>query len=267
MWNIFKSKAQKEKEASEKLAKQEAENKAKIEKERLKEEKIESLKKEYQDVSERFKKEIESKNDNIIETRKWSVERTNSTCPKCGSKKLIDKVSRIKGEIDGESSSSFSSNSSSSIFSHYSSSRFDSESSLHGEIDTLSVNKCAECGNEWKKEEMKYSRPYDMEDYFEPIYYSLKEFYDAKNVSFDSSDLSEKFNSKEEKTQHMLDIANKSIWLEESKKYWSGVHTEVFNEILKNTIFWHKEYARNYIKEYNYKEKMSIFVNKIGMIE
>jgi hypothetical protein len=69
---------------------------------------------------------------------------SDSTCPKCKSTNINERIKRIEGDfksaLRGSSSFGFGSIS----------------GSGSGKIDTNEVNKCNDCHHEWKKREMKY---------------------------------------------------------------------------------------------------------------
>lgn len=79
----------------------------------------------------------------------------NENCPKCkaGIEGIVDKIRRVKGEVDGGFFLGFG--------------------SVSGETDTGSVNHCNNCGHEWKKEETKSSdiREFAMDQILGPMYY------------------------------------------------------------------------------------------------
>lgn len=74
------------------------------------------------------------------------VEKKNTVCPVCGSRNRIHKFVRRKGSLDGKvggnlygSGNLFGSSCNGSI-----------SGDIHGELDTLKVNECKDCGNQWE---------------------------------------------------------------------------------------------------------------------
>ena len=120
-------------------------------------------------------------------SNEWAKEREkNSTCPKCNSKSINDRIRRIKGE--GSVSGTFSS-----------SLLFGSGSlSGHSEVDTEPVNKCNDCGHEWKKYKVSYksAKSYITDWTFK--YYRYAGVRDKKSDYVYTDALDCEFNSKEE---------------------------------------------------------------------
>lgn len=80
-------------------------------------------------------------------TNKKKTHEYNNTCPNCGNnneKEIVNRFAQVKGK--GEVSGSVSGN----LFGVYGSVYG------HSEIDTLTVNHCNKCGNQWEKTEAKY---------------------------------------------------------------------------------------------------------------
>lgn len=72
------------------------------------------------------------------------IDKENGICSKCGSTKVVNKIKRIKGQIDGETDTDIES--SHFLFSGYS--RYSSRGSVHGAMDTEGIKHCNDCGNE-----------------------------------------------------------------------------------------------------------------------
>lgn len=143
---------------------------------------------------------------------KARADKSNGTCPKCGSTKVVNSIKRAKGEMHGSGSSY----SSSFLFSHHSSNNF----SVDGKLDTYPVNKCSECGNEWNVTETLY--PTDWNPY--SAYSSLAPMRMCDNtvkylnIKWDPNDRTEEFGSLEEKKEDFLSKSQSSYWLEDYKK-------------------------------------------------
>lgn len=121
------------------------------------------------------------------------VDKANSTCPKCGSHNVVNKIIRTKGEIHGKSSSSSSS--------YYSFTHSHSESKIDGDLDTYPVNRCKDCENEWNiREAEEVAADDDFSTYcsFTPsqLFYRIKDFI---KLSYNPYDVTETCNSLEEK--------------------------------------------------------------------
>lgn len=112
--------------------------------------------------------------DNISSSLQSEVARKNENCPKCtaGREGIVDKIRRVKGEVDGDFFVGFG--------------------SVRGGTDTGSVNHCNHCGNEWKKQETKNSdmREAAMDQILRPMYYFFSE------DQYNNSDKLQKFNAK-----------------------------------------------------------------------
>lgn len=106
--------------------------------------------KEYIDsiVSE-FRSEEQTKLFDYIDKVREKNRLHNQSCPRCKSKNIIQIFNRPKGELKG----SFNSNSShySHLISSYSS--HSSSGKIDGKLDTLKVNKCKDCDQEWERKD------------------------------------------------------------------------------------------------------------------
>lgn len=113
--------------------------------------------KEYIDsIVSQFKSEEQTKQFNYTDKIREENKIHNHTCPNCGSKNIIQVFRRPKGEIHG-SLNGYSSYSSY-LFGSHSSHR--SSGKIDGNLDTLKINQCKECGQEWEyknEEQMIYS--------------------------------------------------------------------------------------------------------------
>lgn len=185
----------------------------------LKEKRFNKLKEQYQHLENSLSKKASEKNDeNRMNTRE-----SNSVCPKCKSTSVNNRIKRIQGSLDGEvSGSSFLL--AGSLY-----------GSVHGSLDTNEVNKCNSCGHEWKVKDYKYTHCSDMmEDIVQSVYYYFYRINNAKNVKFDKNDLSEKFNSFEEKRDYELDIALNDSWrINSIKNTWGEYSIELFEYVFE----------------------------------
>lgn len=169
----------------------------------------------YLDV---YLKEERKKTDERYDRDKKYAEQANSKCPKCGSKNVVNHIRRTKGEIHGNGSISGFSSHSSGLFSSHSLSSLNGRSKIDGELDTLPVNKCNDCGNEWKVEEVKYGTVYNKFSTHNStcpnqLFFRLEEYLD---MEYDSNDITEECNSLEEKREKYVNeiSSNKYIFTE-----------------------------------------------------
>lgn len=200
----------------------------------LKEKRQIKLKEQYSQIEKEFNDKATSTNRSNNE----SSDRSNSTCPKCKSTNVNNRIKRVQGKIDGEvEGSSFL----------FSGSLY---GSVHGELDTNEVNKCNSCQHEWKVSKSSYKWGGDlMEDSCRTVFYFFSNINDAKNTKFDKNDLSEKFNSLEEKRAHFLSEAlNLNSWrAKEIKSVWEKYSIELFEYIFENKASsFHKENFQKY---------------------
>jgi hypothetical protein len=182
-------------------------------------EKILKLKKERNEFLQQYNSRREQEELN----RKQEIEKSNNTCPKCKSTNVIDKISRNEGHLEG------SSHGSGSLFGGFS-----SYGHIKGDWDTNPVNKCVDCNNEWKKTVYVNNH-----SHFDSEMYRLSWFCQCvdniKNTKFDPLDLSERFETIEEKRasyKEKLDEYSKDI-----KLFWGDSSIELIDSILKNYIY------------------------------
>lgn len=201
---------------------------------RIKEEqKFAIIKKEYQILKERAKAEAEVQND---AQRRYTNE-FNDTCPHCKSKNVNDRIQRIQG-----SSSSF-----------ISGSLFGFSGRSGGKIDTNEINKCNDCGNEWKKRSSVYT--YDKEviyNFFNKLSYFCKNYNDAINTKVDKNDLDEKYNTNEEKRKDYLKLFKDHIYIDILTKFFNNISIETVEYLSKQPETW-KVYYGNVEDNYNFK--------------
>jgi hypothetical protein len=221
MWNYFKNK--KLKKEQEKL---------------LAEKKVAELKSELKRIDEKCST-IGS--ENYKRTSAEEMER-NSTCPKCKSKNVNDRIKRQQGEIKGDFEGS-----------GWSMLTFGSSHSsgrIRGKMDTNEVNKCNDCQHEWKKHKATHTWSGDvLKNEIESVRSLLDKYYEAENCKFDALDLEEKYSSLEEK-KNALTKSAKEYWLHSSvKRFWEGTTLDAFNALAKKHLSsWSYEYL---VKSYN----------------
>ena len=193
---------------------------------RLKEKKqrYQNRKKIIQDyLKDYYKKDFDHRKKEYEENQKRANE-LNSKCPKCGSINVINNIRRTKGEIHGESHTYHSSSS------HFlSSSNFFSSGhgKIDGELDTLPINKCKDCGNEWNIEKAKFPTEHNIFSIYSsnlPLYlYDRIEEY--LKMEYDPNDITDVCNSLEEKRQEYINKCRNGCMLKQAQylpKYMIG---------------------------------------------
>jgi len=184
----------------------------------LKEKRLSILKSQYRSLEETSSNEAKEKD----KSNYSYFEKQNNQCPKCGSSRVNDRIKRVQGELDGSiSGSSF-------LFSGYMS------GSIHGELDTNEVNKCNDCQHEWKKEKYHWVVTSEIIDSkLDTIYYYLWGIGQSKKVKFDENDLTEKFNSLQEKKAFELNKSMNDSWrIDKIKKDWGNYSIELITKLL-----------------------------------
>jgi hypothetical protein len=234
MWEIFKSKKRKEREAAEK----------EIELANLL-----RLKQDYNDTLSLLNKKIDMESVENSKRAKKSADITNGTCSKCKSKIFVDKISKLKGQVNGSMYGS------SSIFGGYTSGY------LRGSIDTHEINKCNDCGNEWKKVK-SYDLDYtpSLDRRIHQVIYILNNFHEAENCSFDKYDLKEKYLSIEDKKSSLIKEAKKHFYTKDAYNFFSGTRIDVFKEMVNNLDDYYIEKFKKYMNE-------DILVEHLGFIK
>jgi len=165
---------------------------------------------------------IEAKSKEIYEEKKKEVDEKNSTCPRCGSKNVVHKVVRTKGEIHGTGSSGSYGSIGGSLLGFAGSVSSYGHSSIDGEIDTLQINRCKDCEEEWNIEELDddYGRVdsvFSNYDSFKPgfLFRRIKEYYEMK---YDPYDIKNECNSLDEMREKFFEKCSSSHCIEEYKK-------------------------------------------------
>lgn len=108
--------------------------------------------KEYVDsIVSQFRSEEDDKRDKYIDKIRNENKVFNQTCPNCKSTNIIQVFRRHKGELHG----SLDSHSSHSSYLFGSHSSYRSSGKIDGNLDTLKVNQCKDCGQEWEHKDEK----------------------------------------------------------------------------------------------------------------
>ena len=150
-----------------------------------------------------------------------AAERINSTCPKCGSKNVVHKVVRGKGEIHGSGTSSISGSFGGGLLGVGGHICGGGSSHIDGEFDTYPVNRCKDCENEWNVEEVDgpsyYGNAFSTYESFSPtfLFRRVEEYYDMK---YDPYDVKNKFSSLEEMRQNFIDNYSTSHHFDEYRE-------------------------------------------------
>lgn len=171
MWWLFKKKKNEEKQIQKK--------KPSIEEQRA----LYQKRKQYlTQEKERVYDKIYEEKDKSHERSVKEAERHNNNCPHCKGTDIIQVFHQQEGNISGHSSSYHGMGS----------------GSVSGKIKTLKVNKCKICGQEWEYKEVRsHYDSFSSTDYaLDRIYRNIWNILDLK---YDPSDISETFNSLEEK--------------------------------------------------------------------
>ena len=179
-------------------------------------------KKEYIDVfvSNHNKQENEKK-DKFLDKLNKEIEKDNSTCPNCKGNNIIQVYRRPKGELKGSLDSFSTSSHSSSLFSSSSSHYSKTNGNIEGQLDTLRVNKCNDCGQEWEIKSKEFLAKYypDKVDYEDYVYYFLNDC--CRKISelneFNPNDLNEECCSIDEKKQQCIQKIKESWWIDSVK--------------------------------------------------
>ena len=138
--------------------------------------------------------------------REELAEKHNSECPKCKSTNVVNHIKRTKGEIHGNSHSNSYISSSNFFLGSSSYSSSNRIGKIDGQLDTYPVNKCNDCGHEWKIEEAEWPEVYDkFSAYSSNPRFFFNLIYDYLKLEYDPEDITEECNSLEEKQQKYID--------------------------------------------------------------
>lgn len=157
--------------------------------------------------------------DKEIKQEKLRVDTINSVCPKCGSKNVVNRFVRLNG---GNKNISLN----------------DSYFSL----DTLKINHCKDCTNEWEVEEpatIRMASDFDKCTSFAPscLFDSLLQY---SRMSYNPDDKNEEFDSLEEKRKDYCDKYSKNYLLGTYRKAPRYMVEYAFKEGYKDYLFFDK---------------------------
>lgn len=180
--------------------------------------------KEYiDDIVKTHNEDQAKKRKNHIDIKEKKNKEANHKCPRCGCTETIEVFRRPKGELNGSFSSSSSSSYSHGLFSGYGESSHSSRGSIKGSLDTLKVNRCSKCENEWEiLPEVIYPSQVDYffgeEDWDTYAKYFINDVTRLihKIEEFDPNQLDNKFNSVDE----IIEDAKNDLWYNKVKG-WS----------------------------------------------
>lgn len=194
---------------------------------------------EYKDTIRRLNSKLDEKNKTHNLKAVEAFNNENGECPKCKSHNIIDKISQVKGEISGHND----------YFG----------GSLKGSIDTIGINQCRDCGNEWKKTELhKYK--YDMDSELIYLRIMIGKYIAYIDCTFDPLDIKDiNFNSLKEKQSKLLEQADNAEFKSSVIDFWQGTRIDVLMMILKQLCDKNLD-----IGSYNAKKIKSYFIDRPG---
>jgi hypothetical protein len=198
----------------------------------LKDKMFSLLKSEYESISNKAENLASKKFRENLDFEK----KRNSTCPKCGKTNVTDRIKRQQGSIEG-SMDGFHALFLGSV-----------SGSIEGNLDTNEVNKCNDCGHEWKKKSNSYeSKEEIIEDHIDHIRYYLQSFYMAEHCKFNKKDLTEKYNNLQEKRDALMKEAENSLWKKDVMNFWEGYSIDLMERLAK-------EHLSDFTYDYLWKE-------------
>lgn len=231
---------------------------------------IDNIVKEHSDIEYQKRRNYEKKENDYID--RW-----NSSCRNCRSTNVIQIYNRHKGQIDGSLDSNSYNSYSHGLFSGSSYSSSNVKGNFHGELDTLTVNKCKDCGHEW--EYRKYKHVYEDNYYYDKIDYKtcceylIVRIYDLfeQLENFNPNKLDETCSTLDEKKKELINkIKSNSLISYKSIKalpielifYYACV-----SDITERAYYW-DHYRQlfdfgEYKKEYSIRKYMGKFTPKV----
>lgn len=180
-----------------------------------------------------------------------SEKKHNSTCSMCQSKNVNNRIKRQQGSINGSMSGS-----------GYNTLLFGKSSmsgSISGTLDTNGVNKCNDCGNEWKKYVINVTYASEMIiTNIHTLIYKLDSYHKAINCTFEPLDINEKFNSLEEKQKTMINDLSNDWQIKQFNYLWGGISFDTLNELVNikmneyNKERYYRFYNEDFLKIYGF---------------
>lgn len=234
---------------------------------------IDKIVEEHNNIETKKRRDYEDNENNKI--HKW-----NTTCQNCGSKKVIQVFHRHQGQIDGYLDGNSYHSSSHSFFSDSSYSSSSVKGQLHGELDTLTVNKCNVCGHEWERKKLLsifnndyYYNKIDYKQICENLVVKLCNVLEELQ-NFNPNKLDETCSTLDEKKKQLTDKikTSSSVKFDNIKDlpievifYYASV-----SELSQRPLYWN--YYRKlldfgeYEKEYSVRDYMGKFIPQIEKI-
>lgn len=216
MFDLFGIKARREAREAERKAK-EAEKLADVqEKKRLYQERKAKIQEWIKDYNKRMYNIAFNYNIEL----KALADKENSVCPKCGSKNVVNKVVRGKGEIHGSGSSSISGSFGGGLLGIGGHMYGSGKSNIDGEFDTYPVNRCKDCEHEWNIVEFERKETVDDFSHYSSISpgYLYRRVEDFLEMKYDPTDIKDDCNSLEEKREKFLKEYSNTYALRPYKK-------------------------------------------------
>lgn len=190
----------------------------------------------------------------------------NSICPICGSKNIIHNFKRHKGDLKGSLDVDSNTSSHSSFFSTHSYHSTKIDGDIDGKLDTLKVNVCKSCSNEWEHknriEYISYDEYYqgkidylhDVERFIRELYYTIE---DIEN--FNLEDITERCLTVEAKIEVCTSNIKKSYYFNNIKDlsleviYYYAVHCglNISHLLKKMTIDGLKPFNGSFLPKYD----------------
>jgi len=179
----------------------------------------------------------EKESDANYKKAKKEYDKRNSICPKCGHNVVVEHIQRLQGEINGSMGGSI----------------FGFGGSIHGSMDTNEVNFCTKCSHQWKKGELKdWGGGNIISAHLSWLRIAISHYNKIHNVTFDPTDITEQYNSVEEKLEHVIknytDLSNRA------RKFWGDTSIEVILQFAKEHHSYYNDI--NYYMEQYFPEKV-----------
>jgi hypothetical protein len=174
-----------------------------------------SLKKgQYRAIMKNVTEIAETKKIKIID----NVKKLNSKCPKCGNMVIVDHFQKVKGDVKGINVGGLG--------------------SINGTIDTKAINFCTNpaCTHQWEKELPYFIDPqYIITQALDELRWAIDDYQRIDNVTFDPSDILEKFDSLEDKLTNvnLNIIKNRNL----AKEFWGDTCIEVIHTFALQDTF------------------------------
>lgn len=227
------------------------------EKKRLKEElrikKLKILKEQYKKFKDEVHKEFSDDYDKEQKKRRDADDK----CPECGSTNVNDRIKREQGNISGSSHGGYTRG----LFWGFG----EYEGSINGKWDTNPVNKCNDCKHEWKKYKVRYNHTTDIrENRLNIVEWYLKKLYKINHVKFDPDDMTEEYNSKEEKIIGLKKELEKSYYIPRIKRNWSDYSIDLITYLVNKEFSTYQK--EDFFKYFNKKSLKDLGLKTISDI-